>query len=80
MSDIALYCQPWQIAQRDRGARFTVDGVVGLCVDPDCDLSGDYAHAGPCEPCGCPARHAVSECPVNHRGQGYMGSGLGAGI
>lgn len=35
-----------------------------LCVDEDCDLSGGYAHAGGCEPCGCPDNHAIEECPL----------------
>lgn len=70
------YCQPWQLAQRDREVR----GASGLCGDPLCDLSGGYAHAGDCEPCECPARHAVAECPLDGRGQGYLGSGMGAGI
>lgn len=35
-----------------------------VCVDPECDLSGGYAHVGPCEPCDCGKRHAIGECPV----------------
>jgi hypothetical protein len=34
-----------------------------VCIDEDCNLSGGHAHAGPCEPCGCPLRHAIVECP-----------------
>lgn len=36
---------------------------ASVCADEDCDLSGGNAHVGPCDPCGCPARHAVRECP-----------------
>jgi hypothetical protein len=75
-----LYCQDWQLTQRYSGGIGLVGGALELCSDPNCDLSGGYAHAGPCEPCGCPARHAVQECPLNGSGQGFMGSGLGAGI
>jgi hypothetical protein len=35
---------------------------VALCVDPECDLSGRYAHLGECAPCGCPLEHAIEEC------------------
>jgi hypothetical protein len=34
-----------------------------VCIDDDCVLSGNAAHAGPCEPCDCPLEHAVGECP-----------------
>jgi hypothetical protein len=34
-----------------------------LCKDEKCTLSGGYAHAGPCIPCKCPLKHAISECP-----------------
>lgn len=37
---------------------------ASCCIDPDCDLSGGYAHVGPCEPCSCPMRHAAWECPL----------------
>lgn len=33
-----------------------------LCADDDCDLSGGYAHIGPCEVCKCPLKHAIEEC------------------
>lgn len=33
-----------------------------VCIDDECDLSGGFAHVGPCEPCGCPLRHAIAEC------------------
>lgn len=36
---------------------------ASCCIDPDCDLSGGYAHVGPCEPCPCPMHHAAWECP-----------------
>lgn len=36
---------------------------ASLCNDNDCDLSGGYAHVGPCTPCRCGKRHAVAECP-----------------
>lgn len=50
------YLQPWQIAQRE--------AAESVCGDPDCELSGYRAHAGPCIPCGCPKNHAVDECPL----------------
>jgi hypothetical protein len=50
------YCQLWQVALRR-----TPGGSV--CCDPDCDLSGGYAHAGDCEPCTCGKEHATVECP-----------------
>lgn len=53
----ADYTEPWQIELRERSA---------CCVDEECDLSGGFAHAGECEPCSCPARHAQRECPLNH--------------
>jgi hypothetical protein len=34
-----------------------------VCCDPDCHLSGGYAHVGDCTPCGCEKRHAAAECP-----------------
>jgi hypothetical protein len=37
---------------------------ASCCIDPDCDLSGGYAHVGPCEPCSCPMHHASWECPL----------------
>jgi hypothetical protein len=50
------YCTARQAAQREQ--------VGSVCIDEDCDLSGGYAHVGPCEPCGCGLRHAVAECPA----------------
>lgn len=47
--------RPGVVALRERS---------GVCIDDDCDLSGGYAHAGPCEPCGCKWNHAVAECPL----------------
>lgn len=35
-----------------------------LCRRLDCYLSGGWAHAGPCEPCGCGLNHAIAECPA----------------
>ena len=37
---------------------------ASVCVDEDCELSGGFAHIGPCEPCGCGHEHAIEECPV----------------
>jgi hypothetical protein len=51
-----LYAMPAMLEARRRR--------VLLCLDPCCDLSGGYAHVGPCEPCGCGAEHAVAECPA----------------
>ena len=39
------------------------------CIDEDCDLSGGYAHAGPCEACECGRRHAIAECPERPMGR-----------
>lgn len=50
------YATPAMVALR------TAPGA-SLCTDPYCDLSGGYAHVGPCEPCGCGAEHAIDECP-----------------
>lgn len=41
---------------------------ASCCIDPDCDLSGGYAHVGPCEPCSCPMNHAAWECPLRPGG------------
>jgi hypothetical protein len=48
------HATPEMVALRKGGA---------VCIDNDCDLSGGYAHAGPCEPCNCGRRHAIAECP-----------------
>jgi hypothetical protein len=50
------YCTPDVIALRSQP-------LVSVCIDDDCDLSGGYAHVGPCEPCACPLKHAIEECP-----------------
>lgn len=52
----ADYATAEQVAAR------TAPGAV-VCCDPDCDLSGGYAHVGLCEPCGCGKEHALAECP-----------------
>lgn len=54
--DPGPYCQPEMVAAREAPAAL-------VCVDEECDLSGGFAHVGPCEPCGCELRHAVEECP-----------------
>ena len=54
--DPADHCQDWQVALR------TAPGA-SLCCDPDCDLSGGYAHVGDCIPCTCGKEHAIAECP-----------------
>lgn len=56
MNDDQFYLDPDVVARRN-----APDATV--CVDPQCDLSGGYAHIGPCEPCECGMRHAVAECP-----------------
>lgn len=35
---------------------------AAVCVDEDCNLSGGYAHIGPCEACQCGSDYAVAEC------------------
>ncbi len=40
---------------------------ASCCIDPECELSGGFAHIGPCEPCepcSCPMLHASWECPL----------------
>ncbi len=60
----ARYCAPYAVERREAAVNLAlVAGVVGVCVDEECDLSGGYAHAGPCEACDCPLRHARAECP-----------------
>ena len=39
------------------------EAATSVCVDLDCELSGYFAHAGPCEPCSCGMNHAIAECP-----------------
>jgi len=60
--DFDQYLQPWQIALRK------LSGDV--CRDPECTLSGGYAHAGECLPCRCGYLHAVDECPKNYEQPG----------
>ncbi len=55
MSADRNHCTPRQVYLRNRPG-------VSVCIDLDCDLSGGYAHVGPCEPCGCGQRHAIEEC------------------
>jgi hypothetical protein len=38
---------------------------ASCCVDDDCDLSGGWAHVGPCDPCTCGEEHAIAECPYH---------------
>ena len=66
------YCEPWVVAMR-RSPR------AAVCTDETCGLSGGFAHVGDCEPCGCPLRHAVDECPLHRKdacgtcgGTGYV--------
>lgn len=56
------YCQPWQVELRISAE----SSNGGVCIDESCELSGYQAHAGPCEPCGCPKNHAIMECPLLH--------------
>lgn len=48
------YNLDWQVSARQYGS---------VCLDLECNLSGGMAHIGPCDPCGCPKRHAIAECP-----------------
>lgn len=52
----ADYCAAWQVALREAPG-------ASMCSDPDCHLSGGYAHVGDCEPCSCGKEHAIAECP-----------------
>jgi hypothetical protein len=52
--DPRLYCTPEMVRLRRES--------LSLCCDPECDLSGGYAHAVDCEPCGCGLEHAMAEC------------------
>ena len=38
------------------------EAAESLCCDPECRLSGGFAHVGDCTPCGCGKRHAAEEC------------------
>jgi hypothetical protein len=42
-----------------------------VCADAECDLSGGYAHAGPCETCKCGLKHAIAECPESSSRPAY---------
>lgn len=54
--DTAIYATPeMAAARRAPGA--------DLCADPECDLSGGFAHLGDCTPCSCGMEHAAAECP-----------------
>jgi hypothetical protein len=55
MNPFADYCQPFMVHMRNKAG--------SVCIDPECNLSGRYAHAGPCEDCGCGDEHAIWECP-----------------
>lgn len=37
---------------------------ASVCADPNCGLSGYYAHVGMCAPCECGMSHARAECPL----------------
>ena len=50
------------VSRRDKYA--TPEMVAAVCIDEECELSGGYAHVGPCEPCNCGDEHAIEECPV----------------
>ena len=50
------YATPEMVAAREHS-----DAEV--CADPECRLSGGFAHVGDCTPCGCGKRHAAEECP-----------------
>lgn len=52
----ADYATVWHVARRQAPG-------ASVCVDPDCHLSGGYAHVGDCEPCTCGKEHAAAECP-----------------
>lgn len=43
-------------------ARRNADDAV-VCRDPECRLSGGFAHVGECSACDCGKRHAIEECP-----------------
>jgi hypothetical protein len=49
-----VYCTVEMMARR---------ATESVCIDEDCQLSGGYAHIGPCESCSCGAEHAIEECP-----------------
>lgn len=73
------YCAPWMVALRNAPG-------ASVCCDPDCSLSGDRAHVGPCEPCGCAMNHAIEECPdlrqdvcTGCKGRGFVVCGSCAG-
>lgn len=51
------FCRPEHVAMRNAPG-------AAVCVDEECDLSGGYAHVGPCEPCACGKQHAIDECPA----------------
>lgn len=50
------YCTPEMV-------RLRTQRCASVCIDEECNLSGGYAHVGPCEPCTCGMEHAIAECP-----------------
>ena len=54
--DPADYATPEMVARRN-----ALD--TSVCCDPECRLSGGFAHVGDCAPCDCGKRHAAEECP-----------------
>ncbi len=57
------YNAPWQQALRQAPN-------ACVCTDTACELSGGFAHIGPCEACSCGKRHAIEECP--HRATPFI--------
>ncbi len=55
-ADPFTYSPPWVIAMRYAPG-------VSLCCDPECELSGHFAHVGECISCNCGKQHARAECP-----------------
>ncbi len=67
MNPSADYCQPFMLHLRFQ--------ANSLCCDNECWLSGGYAHAGPCEDCGCGDEHAIAECPKRQEPGPYSDMG-----
>ena len=55
--DPRCYATPTMVAMRHAPG-------AACCTDPECDLSGGYAHVGDCTPCSCGDEHAEAECPA----------------